>query len=59
MEAWRRPWRAGSRERRAGRLEVAVRVRNGSRDVFNEATVRALQAGERVQVIAGVDPGRA
>jgi len=40
-------------------FEVAFGVRDGSRDVFNEATVRALQAGERVQVIAGVDSGRA
>jgi hypothetical protein len=35
--------------------QTVVRFRDGSRRVFNEATARALQSGDRVMVIAGVD----
>jgi len=35
--------------------QIVVRFRDGSRHVFNEATPRTLQSGERVQVIAGPD----
>ena len=38
--------------------QIVVRLSDGTRRVFNEATARALQSGERVQVIAGLDlPG--
>jgi len=33
--------------------QIVVRFRDGSSHVFNEATPRTLQSGERVQVIAG------
>ena len=38
--------------------QIVVRLRDGSRRVFNESTARALQPGERIQVIAGAEvPG--
>ena len=35
--------------------QIVIRLRDGSRRVFDEATARALRPGERMQVIAGVD----
>lgn len=35
--------------------QIVVRFRDGTRRVFNEATARTLQSGERVRVIAGLD----
>ncbi len=35
--------------------QIVVRFRDGSRRVFNEATARALQSDDRVQVIAGAN----
>jgi outer membrane lipoprotein SlyB len=36
--------------------QFVVRFSDGSRQVFNEAAARTLQSGERVLVIAGVNP---
>ena len=44
-----------TRMRVTSRYQIVVRFRDGSRHVFNEATGRALQSGERVLVIAGVN----
>ena len=35
--------------------QIVVRFRDGSRRVFDEATARALQSGERIEVIAGAE----
>jgi hypothetical protein len=35
---------------------IVIRLRDGSRRVFNEATARTLRSGERVLVIAGTAP---
>jgi hypothetical protein len=34
---------------------IVIRFRDGSRQVFDEASARTLQPGERIQVIAGAD----
>ncbi len=40
----------------ASRYQIVVRFRDGSRRVFDEATARALRSGERILVIAGMEP---
>jgi hypothetical protein len=40
------------------RHQIVVRFRDGSRQVLNEATPRALHEGERVIVIAGLGTTR-
>ncbi len=45
----------GARMNVTSSYQIVVRFRDGSRRVFNESTARALQSGERIQVIAGAD----
>jgi outer membrane lipoprotein SlyB len=48
----------GAKMKVTSSYQIVVRFRDGSRRVFNESTARALQSGERIQVIAGADvPG--
>ena len=38
----------------SSRYQIVIRLRDGSRRVFDEATARTMQTGERVVVIAGL-----
>ena len=39
----------------ASSYQIVIRLRDGSRRVFNEPTARSLRSGERVLVIAGIE----
>ncbi|MEO8302673.1 MAG: hypothetical protein ABI724_01005 [Betaproteobacteria bacterium] len=44
-----------SRTKVTSSYQIVVRFPDGSRRVFNEATARTVQSGERIQVIAGME----